>query len=117
MNAWSVLPVVIIAATVFILVLSVLSCLTVAHFASGYSRKFLKKAQQGLEKMLPGKNCGACGCKNCAEYARSVFTYQMETDRCTQAPPELSQQMDAYMENFQKSLENDTPKVDRWAQK
>lgn len=110
MNVWGYILIFAVGATAFILILAVISNLLIVWFAKRYSEKTLHKSVDDLEKMLPGKNCGKCGCESCAAYAMEIFTYRMETDRCTEGAEDLSQRMDAYMKDFQDSLVNDTPK-------
>lgn len=110
MKVWGTLLLIAVGITAFILILSTLANLFIAWSARKYSGKTIGKSLSDLEHMLPGKNCGKCGCKTCAEYAHRVFTYEMETDRCPEASPELSQKMDVYLAEFQKKLVNDTPK-------
>lgn len=110
MNAWSYILIFAVGATAFILLLSVGVNWLIVWFAGRFSEKTLDKSVKNLEKMLPGKNCGKCGCETCAEYAMEVFTYSMETDRCAEGAEDLSRRMDSYMKDFQDSLVNDTPK-------
>ena len=110
MNAWGYILIVSVCVTAFILLLSVVTNWLIVWFAGRYSGKILDKSVKDLEKMLPGKNCGKCGCETCSEYAMAVFTYSMETDRCSEGTEDLSQRMDSYMKDFQDSLVNDTPK-------
>ena len=110
MNAWGYILIVSVCVTAFILLLSVVTNWLIVWFAGRYSGKILDKSVKDLEKMLPGKNCGKCGCETCSEYALAVFTYRMETDRCSQGAEDLTQRMDSYMKGFQESLVNDTPK-------
>lgn len=110
MGVWGYILIFAVGATAFILILSVLCNLLMVWFAKRYSEKTLRKSVKDLEEMLPGKNCGKCGCKDCAAYAMEVFTYRKETDRCTEGAEDLSQRMDAYMKDFQEILVNDTPK-------
>lgn len=117
MNAWISLPLIIIAATAFILILAGASSLIVSRCAGNHSKKTLEKNLDQLEKMLPGKNCGACGCESCAAYAEAVFTHQMDTDCCPHGTEDLSKRMDTHMENFLKSIENNTPKKESWAER
>lgn len=35
-----------------------------------------------IEEILPGFNCGACGYKNCREYATAIFTRNEKRDLC-----------------------------------
>ena len=109
MNVWGYILIAAVCATAFIVLLSVASNLLIVWLAGKHSRKVLDKSVENIEKMLPGKNCGKCGCKTCAEYAMAVFTYSMETDRCSEGAEDLSQRMDSYMKDFQDSLVDDTP--------
>ena len=116
MNVWGYILIVAVCATAFILLLSVAVNWLIVLFAGRYSGKVLDNSVKDLEKMLPGKNCGKCGCETCAEYALAVFTYRMETDRCPEGAEDLSQRMDSYMKDFQESLVDDTPKNNNgWA--
>ena len=110
MNVWGYILIVAVCATAFILLLSVVVNWLIVVLAGRYSGKVLDKSVKDLEKMLPGKNCGKCGCTTCAEYAMAVFTYSMETDRCSEGAEDLPQRMDSYMKDFQDSLVDDTPK-------
>ena len=110
MNPWGYVAIAAVCATAFILLLSFGFNWLIVWFAGRYSEKTLNKSVKDIEKMLPGKNCGKCGCKDCAAYAMEVFTYSKETDRCTEGAEDLSQRMDAYMKDFQEILVNDTPK-------
>ena len=110
MNPWVYVAIAAVCATAFILLLSFVFNWLIVWFASRNSEKTLTKSVKDIEKMLPGKNCGKCGCETCAEYAMAVFTYSKETDRCMEGEEGLSQHLDAYMEAFQESLVDDTPK-------
>lgn len=110
MSVWGYILLFVVCATAFILTLAVLSNLAVSWFARRYADKTLDTNLAALEKLLPGKNCGACRCQTCAEYARAVFYGQMDADRCTEGAEELPQQLDACMEKFQKLLEDDPQK-------
>jgi Na+-translocating ferredoxin:NAD+ oxidoreductase RNF subunit RnfB len=109
MNVWGYLGVGILCVTAFILVLAVLYVLIVTWFAHRNSHKVLDKQIHELEKLLPGKNCGACGCETCVEYARAVFSLYKDTDRCPHGGETLKKQLDERMEKISAILENDTP--------
>ena len=110
MNVWGYILIAAICATGFILLLSVGVNWLIVWLAGRYSGKTLDQSVKNIEKMLPGKNCGKCGCETCAQYAMAVFTYRMETDRCAEGAADLPQRLDSYMKDFQESLVNDTPK-------
>ena len=110
MNPWVYVAIVAVCATAFILLLSFVFNWLIVWFAGRNSERTLTKSVKDIEKMLPGKNCGKCGCETCAQYAMAVFTYSKETDRCMEGEEGLPQRLDAYMEAFQESLVDDTPK-------
>lgn len=110
MGIWVYILILIVGVAAFILIMTVLSNLVITWAASRYSSKTLNTTIAELETLLPGKNCGACGCESCTEYAQAVFRLQKDTDCCVEGDPELSQKLNAVMDKFQKQLEDDTPK-------
>ena len=110
MKVWGTILIFVVCITAFILLLSAFFALSVAFFARRNSEKTLNKNLKALEKMLPGKDCGECGCATCAEYANAVFTLRKDADCCTQGGEELPGKLEALMDQFNKSLEDDTPK-------
>lgn len=105
MGVWGYILLFAVGIAAFIIIMSLLFNLIVAWAARHYSDKTLNKSLTALEKQLPGKNCGECGCETCAEYARAVFTCRMDTDRCTIGDPELPKRLDACMAAFEKRME------------
>lgn len=110
MNVWGYILIFVVCAAAFILILAALSNLAVAWFAHRYADKTLKKHVDQVEKLLPGKNCGACGCETCAEYAAEVFYGRMDTDRCTQGDDGQPGRLDACIAKFQEILTQDEKK-------
>lgn len=107
MNVWGYLLVGILCVTAFILLLALLYNLAMVWIAGRFSGKTIQKHLQKLEKELPGKNCGACGCESCAQYAHAVFTCRMDTDRCPEGGPDLAQKLNDHMDAFQKILDDE----------
>lgn len=111
MGVWGYILLFAVGIAAFILILSLLFSLIVAWAARLHSNKTLDKSLTALEKQLPGKNCGECGCETCAAYARAVFTCRMDTDRCTMGDPELPKRLDACMAAFEKLMEREKEKT------
>ncbi len=112
MNVWGYILIFVVAITALVLILSILLNLITFWFARRYSRKTIEKNLNAIKRLLPGKNCGACGCETCEEYAHAVFTCHMDTDRCAMGGEELQKQLDARMEHFQKVLESGEQKIE-----
>ena len=105
MKVWLYVVLFAVGTAGFVLLLSVIVNLTVAWLARRYSKKTLKKGISDLEKLLPGTNCGMCGCETCEAYARELFACRMEADRCIAGGAELQKKLEESMERFQKTLE------------
>lgn len=105
MGVWGYILLFVAGATAFILILSVFANLIVACVARRFSQKTLNSEISELERLLPGKNCGKCGCETCAEYAKAIFACRMDTDRCTEGEADLPDKLQDSMEQFQKVLD------------
>lgn len=110
MGVWGYILLFSVGIAAFILIMALFFNLMIAFSARRFSDKSIRVNRKELERLLPGKDCGECGCASCAEYAQAVFTLRKGTDCCTQGPSQLPQQLDARMERFLKMMENDTPK-------
>lgn len=113
MGVWGYILLFSVGIAAFILIMALFFNLVIAFSARRFSDKSIHKKLTELEKLLPGKDCGECGCASCAEYAQAVFALRKGTDCCTQGSSQLPQQLDAQMEQFLKMMENDTPKDKR----
>lgn len=105
MKVWGTILIVVVAATAIIIALSLFASLLIARFARGYSDKTLKRYVRNIQKMLPGEDCGGCGCATCAEYAQCVFYGKADTDRCVKGGPELPARLESCVEEFHNILE------------
>lgn len=110
MNVWGYILLFVGIATVFILVLSVMATVGITWFAHLRSQRIIKKYLSKLEMLMPGKNCGECGCENCKAYAMDVFSCRKDTDCCTVGGNELTRQLNECMDEFQRVLEPEPPK-------
>lgn len=110
MKPWAFILLTILSISGFILILTFLSSLMISMVAKKHSEKTRDATVTALKNMLPGHNCGACGCKTCEEYARAIFTCSMDADLCTQGDEDLPRRLNERMEKFLKELEDDTLK-------
>lgn len=108
MRTWGTILIVVVIAAAIIILLSLLSTLLIAWFARGYSEKTLKRYIRKIQEMLPGEDCGGCGCTTCAEYAHCVFYGKADADRCVKGDSELSAKLEQCVEEFQKILEQNS---------
>ena len=106
MNVWEVLGIGILVVAGFIIALTLLYNLVLMIVAGRISGKTQEKYIKKLEKELPGKDCGACGCETCREYAFAVFSCRMDADKCPEGGPELAEKLNTHMKAFQDHLED-----------
>lgn len=50
-----------------------------------------------VETMLPGTNCGACGCPGCRAFAESCVGGKSNPGQCTVNPPEMAEFIASYL--------------------
>ena len=105
MKTWGTILIFVVAATAIIIMLSLFASLLIARFARGYSEKTLKRYIRKIQEMLPGEDCGGCGCATCAEYAHCVFYGKADADRCVKGDPDLPPRLEQCVEEFQQILE------------
>jgi Na+-translocating ferredoxin:NAD+ oxidoreductase RNF subunit RnfB len=110
MNPWEFILITVVCIVVFIVILAFLGSAMIGRAARKHSEKKMDANIRALEKMLPGKNCGACGCETCEEYAKAVFICSMDPDKCVHGAEDLPQRMEAQVRLFLKDLEDNTPK-------
>ncbi len=104
MNVWGYLIVGVVLFSAFIIVLTLLYNAGMMYFASKFARDTIDKHIKLLEKELPGKNCGQCGCESCIAYAHAVFTCHKEADLCVPGGEKVAEKLKAHMANFEKIL-------------
>lgn len=109
MSPWVFIFITVVCIAAFLILLTLLSSVMIGRAARKHSEKAMDANIRALEKMLPGKNCGACGCETCAEYAKEVFICSMDADKCVHGSENLPQRMNAQVEKFLKEMEDNTP--------
>ena len=110
MNPWLFILINVICISAFLIGLSFFAALMISGAARRNSKKIMDANVRALKKMLPGKNCGACGCETCEEYAQAVFLGSKDPDKCIHGSEDLPARMNAQVQKFLKDLEDNTPK-------
>lgn len=111
MKLHPLLWVLIIAAATFalIMLISFLISISVAVAGRRYGDKLHSKHQKKIRDMLPGKNCGQCGCESCDAYARAVLFGAVAENACPHADEQLPEKMIAVVNEMQKLIEDPKP--------
>lgn len=98
-----------VAVSALIIFLSLLFGLCVALAGRSYSGKLQRIYQDKLRQLLPGKNCGECGCETCDLYARGVLFGVEAENACPHAPEGTPQQLLALVKEMQMLMEDPKP--------
>lgn len=64
------------------------------------AQKFATESDPRVEELLailPGANCGACGCPGCSGYAEAIVAGSLPTNLCPVGGPVLAEQIAAFM--------------------
>lgn len=115
MNLHPLLWVLIFAVCIFALTLgiSLLIGLCVAVASRRYGDKLYDRHQKKIRKLLPGRDCGACGCENCDGFARAVLFGAVAESACPYGGEELPAQMIAIVNDMHKLMEDPRPPAER----
>lgn len=107
-NPWTYIGVMILIVAGGIVLLSVLSSLLISVASVRHADKVTKDTVKQLEKLLPGKNCGECGCSSCGEYAGLCLNREAVTPcpYCTQQTD-----MEKLIDDFWAKTETDEPEL------
>ena len=100
MPMWKFIILAILFFTVFFIGTSWLANMAMAWAGKRYSEKTRNQYLEKLQKMLPGKNCGECGCETCKEYAGAVFYGRLDEDKCPYGKETLPEDMKKVVEEF-----------------
>ena len=109
MNPWIWIAIFIVAGFVLVNLLAFLMSLIVSAAASSYSKKFFGGYQDKIHALLPGKDCGECGCRDCADFADCLMRQELPLSKCPYADPEIEAQIDEMVEQLKKNLEDPRP--------
>ena len=98
-----------IGIVALILLLSLFFAFCVALAGREYSDKLQKRYQKAIRELLPGKNCGDCGCETCDFYARSVLFGVEGENACPPAEDGVPQEMLFLVKQMQGLMEDPKP--------
>ena len=98
-----------LAVSGLIILLSLLFGLCVALAGRNYGERLQRLYQNKIRQLLPGKNCGECGCETCDRYARGVLFGVEAENACPYADEDTPQQMLALVKEMQKLMEDPKP--------
>jgi len=67
-----------------IIVMATLAALLATILSFAYSKLKIEEDSKisEVEKLLPGLNCGACGCANCYEFAKKLLNKEISIEKC-----------------------------------
>lgn len=81
-NPWAYIGVAILVAFVAITGLAALISLAMSLVSRRTVNANVQTFLREIEGKLPGKNCGECGCCDCAQYAEAVLNRDLACDKC-----------------------------------
>lgn len=110
MSVWVYVVLFVLGTTTLILGLAAFFNFSVTAYAHRRASKIMDNHIVMLARLLPGKNCGACGCDTCEEYARGIFSCRMESNLCSQGDSELPDKLNKCMDEFQRILDGEKPR-------
>ena len=70
------------AIAVMVILISFLVGMFVSVAGHRYGEKLQNRYQKKICLLLPGKNCGECGCESCDGFARAVLFGAVAEDAC-----------------------------------
>ncbi len=98
-----------VAAFALVLIISLIIAVSVAVAGRRYGDKLQSKHQKKIRDMLPGKNCGQCGCQDCDGFARAVLFGAVAENACPYGDEELPGKMIQVVNDMQKLMEDPRP--------
>lgn len=108
-NPWTYILIFIVVIAAASILISVLIGLAVGFAAKRYGAKTTNKFQKELRRMLPGENCGQCGCEDCDAYALAVLYGNASESACPYGDEQLTLDMIACVDRMHKLMEDPMP--------
>lgn len=109
-NPWSYIGVIILIGAGGIILLSLLSSLAIALASGRFADRKVQSVLKEMEKKLPGTHCGACGCKNCCDYAAAVLNRDAVTP-CPYCTETVCKELEAMTDAFWAGTESEKPEL------
>ena len=96
MNPWLVIFLVALALVACVMVFYMILSYIVLRVAKRHGEKIFKQYIDEMEKLLPGENCGKCGCDSCRAYAeRLIRGEEDDITLCTVGGAEVAEKLEA----------------------
>lgn len=109
MNPWTFIGIAILIAFVAITGLAALISLTMSLVSRRTVNANVQAFLDEIEGKLPGKNCGECGCRDCALYAEAVLNRDLSCDKCPYLESVTPDDLEACADRFWKIAEDREP--------
>ena len=109
MNPWTFILIAVVGGFVGITLLAALISLTMSAVSGRKVNKTVDNFLDELEGMLPGKNCGDCGCKNCRFYAEVLLNRDLAFDKCPHCAEDTPLALEACVDRFWKIADDRAP--------
>lgn len=104
-NPWSYVFLLIALAVLVILVLSASVSLMVSFAARRYSDRIRNSYQRKITALLPGDDCGACGCPCCRDFALAVLLCGESAGLCPKIDETAGEKIADAVTELQKQIE------------
>ena len=105
MNPWLVIFLVALALVACLMIFYAILSAIVISVAKRHGEKIFQQYTEEMEQLLPGKNCGKCGCANCYEYARKLVRGEEEDiTLCTEGGDEVTEKLQARIDDLSQLL-------------
>ena len=105
MNPWLVIFLMALALVACLMVFYAVLSFVVIRVAKRHGEKIFKQYTENMERQLPGKNCGNCGCASCHEYARKLVRgEEVDITLCTEGDDELTEKLQALICDLEQLL-------------
>ena len=96
MNPWLVIFLLAVALVAAVMVFYMILSYIVITVAKRHGEKLFQKYTAEMEQLLPGKNCGKCGCTDCHMYAeRLVRGMEYDVTLCREGGDDLPEKLNA----------------------
>jgi len=69
-----------ILVAILAVIVAICTVVLISYLAS--KKQGLSSEENYVKHLLPGIDCGACGCKSCAEFAKRVAAHERDADGC-----------------------------------
>lgn len=102
MNPWLVIFLIALGLVCCIMAFYVVLSHIVVFVAKRHVEKTFRQYTEKVEQVLPGKNCGKCGCATCHAYAEKIVREgENDVTLCTEGSEEMADQLRGYIRELE----------------